>query len=951
MRPEDLSLLNSPNADFIAQLYTRYLDDPSLVDGAWRRFFASLNDGSASEERTDEQPLVYRRTKNKPLSILTDNASEPTSAILDSLRALWLIRTYRMRGHLLAKLDPLGLSEVIQYTEFDPASYGFADYDLGRSVFIDGMLGLQTATVNQIIERLHKIYCGSVGIEYMHIQDPAQRRWIRDRLETSQKAPPYDPVFKTHILQRLTAAESFEKFLQTKFPGTARFSLEGAEALIPAMEAILATSAFLGMQKTVIGMAHRGRLNVLANILNKSLAAIFAEFQGTPAYPDSVQGSGDLKYHLGTSTDREFGGKQVRLTLIPNPSHLEFVDPVVAGRVRAKQQQCAGDATLNDKARQQIMGLLIHGDAAFAGQGIAAETLMLSELRGYSTGGMVHIIINNQVGFTTSPRYARSGVYCTDVAKMIQAPVFHVNGNDVEAVIRVAHLAATFRQQFHRDVIIDLVCYRRHGHSENDEPSFTQPLMVAKIKGLPTARELYTQKLVAEDILKQNEAEKLNNDCLVELTKNFEEAADYKPNKADWLEGHWLSMANTEQRDEPTGVDVNTLREIGGHIAHKPEGFNIHPKIETILKGRRLMIENGEGIDWPTAEALAFGSLVLENHPLRISGQDCGRGTFAQRHAILYDQKNEQRYIPLNGIHSKQALFEAHDSPLSEAAVLGFEYGFSLAGPETLVCWEAQFGDFTNVAQVIIDQFIASGETKWLRLSGLTLLLPHGYEGQGPEHSSARLERFLEMCGRNNWQVAQCTTPANYFHILRRQVKRNYRKPLVLFTPKSLLFDTLCVSRLTDMRPGTSFQPVIGDSDALLTKDDKILRVIICSGKIYYALYKSRAAKKIDDVVLVRLEQFYPFPAKELGEILARYPNAEIVWCQEEPENMGAWHFLDRRIEAALAQIKHKTGRPSCVARPESPSPATGSLSKHLQQQQALVEKALHVTSAEIWSE
>jgi len=933
MKPENVPFLDSANADYIAQLLTRYAQDPDSVDPAWRSFFESLKDSAPGDLPISENGPQTPR-----------NAPEPDPVSLDSLRAMWLIRTYRIRGHLRAKLDPLDLTPLAPHPEFDPRNYGFTEDDLTKPIFIDGMLGLQMAPLQKIITRLQRVYCGSIGIEYMHIQDPEQRRWIRDCFEKPQKAENFDPAFKSHVLERLTFAESLEKFLQTAFPGTARFSLEGAEALIPALEALIARCAHEGLQKAVIGMAHRGRLNILANLLHKPLPVLFAEFQGTPAYPDSVQGSGDLKYHLGTSTVREFGGHKVRLTLMPNPSHLEFVDPVVMGRVRAKQQQCAQGATLNDEARRQIMGLLIHGDAAFAGQGIAAETLMLSELRGYTTGGTVHVVINNQVGFTTSPKYARSGVYCTDAAKMIQSPVFHVNGDDVEAVIRVAHMAASFRQKFHKDAVIDIVCYRRHGHSENDEPSFTQPLMVEQVRKHVPVREIYAKKLVSEGVLTEAEASNIGSSFQNDFKKSLKESAGLKPDKADWLEGHWLGLASSSSAPEnvPTGVDLDVLRDIGRRIGQKPEGFNIHPKIAAFLDARRAAVESGDGIDWATAEALAFGSLMLENIPVRLSGQDCGRGTFAQRHAIIYDQTNEQRYVPLNGIRPMQADFEVHDSPLSEAAVLGFEYGFSLAGPDALVCWEAQFGDFANGAQVIIDQFIASAESKWLRLSGLVLLLPHGYEGQGPEHSSARLERFLQLCGEDNWQVAQCTTPANYFHILRRQVKRSIRKPLALMTPKALLNDKRCVSNMAWMGPDTAFRPVIGDRTAAQAKNHSIKNVILCSGKIYHDLNDARGNKRIDDLALIRLEQFYPFPEKELAQELARFPKAKIAWCQEEPENMGAWNFLDRRLENVLAQTGHKNRRISCIARPESAAPATGSFKKHLEQQQELINRALH---------
>jgi len=691
-------------------------------------------------------------------------------------------------------------------------------------------------------------------------------------------------------------------------------------------------------------MAHRGRLNMLTNILSKPFTALFAEFQGAAPYPDSVQGSGDVKYHLGTSTDRDFGGQLVHLTMNANPSHLEWVNPIAAGRVRAKQQQRCGSTTITEEACGQVMPLLIHGDAAFAGQGIVAETLMLSDLKGYRTGGTMHYVINNQVGFTTSPQYARSGVYCTDVAKMIQAPIFHVNGDDVEAVVHVAEIAAQFRQKFHKDIVIDMVCYRRYGHNEGDEPAFTQPIMYRKIKEQPTTREIYAKKLAAEGTFPQAECDKINTDFIARLEKDFQAAGTYKPNKADWLEGRWQGLesgAGEDRSTDSTGVEIAALRGIGDALARVPEVFNVNPKIAKQLEAKRAMMQSGVGIDWTTAEALAFGSLLIEGTHVRLSGQDSGRGTFSQRHSVLYDQTDEHRYVPLNGLKSEQASFEVHDSPLSEAAVMGFDYGFSLAEPSALVCWEGQFGDFANTAQVIIDAFIVSSEAKWLRMSGLTLLLPHGYEGQGPDHSSARLERFLQLCAEDNMQVANCSTPANYFHVLRRQVRRNFRKPLILMTPKSLLRHKLCVSALDDLAPGTSFQCVIAETTKNLVEDKKIRRVVLCSGKVYYDLLAAREERKIADVAIMRLEQFYPFPAKLLGKELARYSRADVIWCQEEPQNMGGWSFLDRRIEAVLSEVKHNAKRPVYAGRDESASTATGSIKRHTKEQAALIDKAL----------
>ena len=961
MASEQSSFLYSANADFIAELFKRYSENPASVDPSWQDFFTGLNDdaramleelrgaswapassdkiiGNMSGDADSKKPAAKAGASAAPAA-----AGFTQGAILDSIRAIMLIRVYRVRGHLLANLDPLGLTPRPPQPELDPKSYGFTDADMDRPIFVDGMLGFQNATLREILQKLQRTYCGSVGVEFMHIQNAEHKSWIQERVELELNKPNYAKDSKRNILQRLTAGDAFEKFLATKFVGVKRFGLEGGEAMIPAIDAMIARASTMGLREVVVGMAHRGRLNVLTNVLSKPFTAMFSEFQGTPAYPDSFQGSGDVKYHLGTSTDREFNGNSVHLTLNPNPSHLEWVNPVVTGRVRAKQQQRAGAISINETAWRQVMGLLIHGDAAFAGQGIVAETLMLSDLKGYRTGGTMHFIINNQVGFTTSPYYSRSGTYCSDIAKMIQVPIFHVNGDDVEAVVQVAEIAAEYRQKFSKDVVIDMVCYRRHGHNEGDEPAFTQPIMYKKIKDQPTTREVYARKLVAEGSLTQAEADKINSDFVAGLEKDFAAASSYKPNKADWLEGRWqgLEVASGDDRNSKTGVEIAVLQEVGNALARVPEGFNINPKIAKQLEAKREMITSGKGIDWATAEALAFGSLLVEGMPVRLSGQDCGRGTFSQRHSVLCDQNDEGRYVPLNGIRTEQATYEVHDSPLSEAAVMGFDYGFSMVEPNALVCWEGQFGDFANTAQVFVDQFISSSETKWLRMSGLTLLLPHGYEGQGPEHSSARLERYLQMCAEDNMQVANCSTPANYFHILRRQVRRNFRKPLILMTPKSLLRHKMCVSMLKDMVAGTSFVPVISDAQANLVDDKKIRRVVIASGKVVYDLLAAREEKKINDVAIVRLEQFYPFPEKLLANELARYPKADVIWCQEEPQNMGAWNFLDRKIEAALGSINHRAGRPIYAGRSESASTATGSLKRHNVEQADLIAKAL----------
>jgi 2-oxoglutarate dehydrogenase E1 component len=968
--------LSSANADYVAELYARYRVDPASVDTSWVSFFLGLpddaktilaelrgaswaprpsntivgstysDDAPAKPAKNGKDAAVAAMPKVAPaVAPVPPVAPEQLhAATQDSLRALMLIRSYRVRGHLAATLDPLGLMERASHSELDPSNYGFTAADMTRPIFIDGVLGLQTASMQEILAKLRQIYCGTAGFEFMHIQSAEEKQWLQSRIEAGVATAPLDKPTKLKLLQRLTASEGFEKFLQVKFTGVKRFGLEGGEAMLPALEVMVERGVELGLREVVIGMAHRGRLNMLTNFIGKPFPMMFAEFQGASAYPDSVQGSGDVKYHLGTSKDRVFAGKTVHVTMNPNPSHLEWVNPLVVGRVRAKQQLAAGSHRTSDAARNEVVALLLHGDAAFAGQGIVPETLMLSELLGYRTGGSLHFVINNQVGFTTSPQYSRSGVYCTDVAKMIQAPIFHVNGDDVEAVARVAQLAMEYRQQFHRDVVIDMVCYRRHGHNESDEPAFTQPLMYAKIKTHPTVRDVYSRKLVQEGSFTQAETDAVLQEFMLRMEQDFQAASDYKPNKADWLEGQWQGLEAPPQAEDhfvATGVTAAVLREVGLGLATVPADFGINPKIAKQLDAKRAMFDADTGIDWGTAEALAFGTLLVEGNAVRLSGQDVGRGTFSHRHATLHDQTNEKRYRPLNHLRAEQAHFEVHDSPLSEAAVLGFDYGFSLAEPKTLVCWEGQFGDFVNGAQIIIDQFIASSESKWLRLSGITLLLPHGYEGQGPEHSSCRIERFLQLSAENNWQVANCTTPANYFHILRRQMRRNFRKPLIIATPKSLLRHKLCVSKLADFLPATGFQRVLGEQATGLLPPAKIKRVVLCSGKVYYDLLAAREAGSITHVALLRLEQFYPFPHQALVEALAPYTQAELVWCQEEPENQGGWLFVDRRLEAVLVQLNGLCKRPVYVGRPAAAAPATGSLKRHTKEQEALVRAAL----------
>ncbi len=944
------SFLYGGNSDFVESLYASYLGDSSSVDASWREFFAELGDDLPSLIADSRGASWTRRDGDgtpelaEAFGLEEASAPAPSSAAaamgttLDSIKALMLIRAYRVRGHLMADLDPLGLDERQDHPELDPVSYGFTENDWDRPIFINYVLGLESATLREIMRILKQCYCSKIGYEFMHISHPGQKIWIQERVEGPDKRPKFEPEERRWILQKLTQAEGFERFLHLKYTGTKRFGLDGGEALIPAMETILARGSELGIKEVVLGMPHRGRLNVLANVMEKPYQAIFSEFQGNSAHPDDVQGSGDVKYHLGTSSDREFRGNWVHLSLTANPSHLEAVNPLVIGKVRAKQVQRGGDD------RRQVMAMVLHGDAAFAGQGMIAECFGLSDLKGYKTGGTMHIIVNNQIGFTTSPKFSRSSPYPSDSAKMVMAPILHVNGDDPEAVCHAAKLAIEFRQTFGKDVVIDMFCYRRHGHNEGDEPQFTQPRMYRKIADLPTAREIYVDRLAAENVLDSGECETVRKDFHDRLENEFEASAGYKPNKADWFEGRWTGFgrARGEVRRGETAVAVAKLRELGTKLVHSPGDFNLHRTLHRLFDRKRQMFETGEGFDWATAESLAFATLLDDGIPVRLTGQDSGRGTFSQRHAVLIDQDTEARYVPLSNLGPNQAYFEVHDSMLSEAAVLGFEYGYTLAEPNALVLWEAQFGDFANGAQVVIDQFVSSGESKWLRMSGLVMLLPHGYEGQGPEHSWARIERYLQLCGEDNVQVANCTTPANYFHILRRQIHRKFRKPLIVFTPKSLLRHKLCVSKLSDMGPGTSFHRVLYDNEKLCAEKD-VKRVVLCSGKVYYDLFEERARRAQTDVYFLRLEQLYPFPHKVLMKELAPFTHAEMVWCQEEPANMGPWFFVRHRIEDILEELDAKHARVRYAGPMESASPAPGTISAHRAQLEKYVDDALTI--------
>jgi 2-oxoglutarate dehydrogenase E1 component len=971
------SFLYGGNASYIDDLQARYDKDPQSVDAEWRVFFESLKDAPEEVAKIArgpswKQPHWPVHDNGELVAALTGewapaakaagdkvkaaaqargvelSAEQVQQATRDSIRALMLIRAYRIRGHFHAKLDPLGLEPQKPQEELDPRTYGFTEADYDRPIFLDKVLGLEFATLREIVGILRRTYCQTIGVEFMHISSAAQKAWLQERIEGKDKEISFTREGKRAILNKLVESEGFEKFCDLKFTGTKRFGLDGAEAMIPALEQIIKRGGALGVKEIVLGMAHRGRLNVLAQVLAKPHRIIFHEFKGGSATPEEIEGSGDVKYHLGASSDREFDGNHVHLSLTANPSHLEIVDPVVLGKVRAKQDQ-HGDAP---EERISAMPLLIHGDAAFAGQGVVAECFGLSDLKGYRTGGSVHFIVNNQIGFTTYPRYSRSSRYPSDVAKMIEAPIFHVNGDDPEAVVFAAKVLTEFRQKFHKPVVIDMFCYRRFGHNEGDEPSFTQPLMYKKIRSHPSTLEIYAKKLVAEGVVTDGEVEKMRADWRARLEAELEAGQSYKANKADWLDGRWAGMKAAHDADDPrrgnTGVALGKLREIGEKITKVPEGFHLHKTIQRFLDNRRQAIESGQGIDWATGEALAMCTLLLEGHPVRLSGQDTERGTFSQRHSVLFDQENEDRHTPFNHLAEKQARFEVLNSMLSEEAVLGFDYGYSTAEPNALTLWEAQFGDFANGAQVVFDQFISSGERKWLRMSGLVCLLPHGYEGQGPEHSSARLERYLQMCAEDNMQVANCTTPANYFHILRRQLKREIRKPLILMTPKSLLRHKRAVSRLDELGPDTSFHRLLWDDAQMLPDekiklvvDDKIRRIVLCSGKVYYDLYEEREKRGIDDIYLLRVEQVYPFPTKALISELSRFKQAEIVWCQEEPRNMGAWFFVDVFLQWVLNQVGHKYRHVRYAGRPASAATAVGVMSKHLMQLKQLLEEAL----------
>ncbi|MDG2416491.1 MAG: 2-oxoglutarate dehydrogenase E1 component [Pelagibacterales bacterium] len=956
------SFLHGANATYVEEMFKKYSDDPSSVPNDWGIFFKNIKDEgpnsstysvdwAKSDLKVQNGDLISAMDSNwssLPEKIIRKNISysvdEIQQATLDSIRVLRLIRAFRVNGHLIADLDPLQLSQKNHHPELDYKNYGFNEGDLEKLIFIDGSLGLDNANLKEIIKILHETYSSSIGVEFLHIQDPDQKQWVQERIEEVRNKTQFTVAGKRAIYRRLLEAEMFENYLDKKFLGTKRFGLVGSESTIPGIEQVIKQCCLVGIEDIYIGTAHRGRLTLLASVMEVPLRAIMTKFQGGSDDPNEVLGSGDVKYHLGVSSDREFDGKKIHLSLTPNPSHLEAVDPVVIGKVRAKQ------TLTKDKNNEKVIGILIHGDAAIAGQGVVAETFAMSQLRGFRTGGTVHFVINNQIGFTTMPLYGRSAPYCTEIAKIVQAPIFHVNGDDPEAVVHVCRLAAEFRNKFKTDVIVDMFCYRRAGHNEMDLPEFTQPLMYKKIKEHSSTLKIYEKKLIGENILSKEDSKKFKDEYKNFLDSEFSLSKTYKSNKADWLEGSWkgLSTASFDARRGKTAVEKNDLISISVAIHKLPEEFTAHKRIKKIYNDRSVSVLNGVGIDWATAEALAFASLLSEGFGVRLSGQDVGRGTFSQRHAVLYDQVNEKRFVPLRHFQDQQGLFEIVDSFLSEYGVLGFEYGYSQVDPKTLVLWEGQFGDFANNAQTIIDQFITTGERKWLRMSGLTLLLPHGHEGQGPEHTSGRVERFLQMCAEDNIQVINCTSPGNYFHALRRQLHRDFRKPLIIMTPKSTLRHKKNTSKIEDFINGSSFHRVMNDQLDQSSKD-KINRVLLCSGKIYFEIHDQIEASEIENVAILRLDQLYPFPYDALKDELEYYKNCEIYWVQEEPSNMGAYFFVKDRVESVMRSLKMKTKELIFIGRRSSASPATGVQARHTQNQKNIIDLALKADKKEIY--
>ena len=931
----------SANIVFINELYQKYLENPNSIDKSWADFFANNQEEVKSIIADYQGPSWGKRglkvigSQDYDISSNTvkeqpkkDGKTPAIQAGKDlNIRLQNLILNYKRFGHLACNLDPLGLTPPQYVNEIDLKNNDIDNADLEKEVNYNG----NKIKLSQAIANLNYIYANKIGCEFEYIRSQEQRDWLASEVENASFAA-LSKSEKQKILAEIIRTERFEQFLHKRFPGAKRFSVEGGESSICAIEKIIDSSAKAGVKKIIVGMAHRGRLNTLTGVMGKPYHRLISEFQGTPGIPEGITKSGDVKYHMGYSSTREIDGNKIDLSLAFNPSHLEAVNVVVAGRVRASQD------LLNDESRTKALALLIHGDAAFAGQGSVAESLMMNGTAGYDTGGVIHIIINNQIGFTANPSDSRSTTYASDLAKSIDAPIFHVNGDDVEAVVKISGIISKYRQTFKKDAVLDVICYRKYGHNEGDEPLYTQPIMYNKIKDHISLEKIYSQKLLEENSITQGEYEKLVNNFESHLNEEFNKASSFKALEPDWLKGDWKHIKDGDDSNPKTEVNKSTLIELIHKTTNLPQDFSANPKILRQLEARKQVVEAGVDIDWGTAESLAFASLIQEGHHVRITGQDAGRGTFSHRHSILHDGKNAKRHNIFNAISNK-AKFEVYDSVLSEYGVMGFEYGYSLSAPNALTIWEAQFGDFANGAQIIFDQFVASSEVKWLRKSGLVMLLPHGFEGQGPEHSSARLERYLQSCADNNLRVVNITNPANFFHALRRQIHSKDRKPLVVMSPKSLLRHKLAVSNIAEFTD-LNFRSLIADSRKLC-KDDKVKKVILCSGKVYFDLLEASEAKKIDNIALIRLEQLYPFPSKELKSELQKYSNAEIIWCQEEPKNMGAWHFVNELIEEVLIGIKHKNSRAKYVGRIACASPATGYGSYHTREQKAFIDEAL----------
>ncbi len=932
---EKLSYLKSSNADYIEELWRRYLENAESVDVSWRYFFEGLELGEETE--SSARPTTAG-------SVMPVPQSSPTTSVDFSAEAkvAELITAYRELGRLLANIDPL-TPQPSSHPMLELSRFGLSSNDLSRTFTAGRLIGLGPSSLSEILKRLKETYSGSIGVEYTHIQNTEERKWLQEKMESSQNRASLDSETRLMILKSLSKSETFERFLHTRYVAQKRFSVEGAESVIPTLECMIECGAELGAEEFVLGMAHRGRLNVLTHIFGKPPEHIFTEFEGTYK-TDVSMGEGDVKYHKGYSADvTTRKGKSVHLSLASNPSHLEFINPVIEGVSRAKQTM------KKDFDRKKVIPIAIHGDAAFSGQGVCFETLNLSQLPGYTTGGTLHIVINNQVGFTTSPDESRSTTYSTDLAKMLEVPIFHVNGDNPEALWYVARLCVEYRQKFNKDVFIDLICYRKYGHNEGDEPSFTQPLLYKKIKSHPSTREIYANQLIEAKVIQPADAGAIVDEINEHLTSaQAKTKAEAPAPIVSVFEGVWKSLRRPKEEDffQPvkTAIGKKTLLELSERLNQVPSSLHLHSKLTRFFDSRQKAVKEGTGIDWGNGEILAYASLLMEGHPVRLSGQDAQRGTFTHRHSVLNDFETGEKYIPLNHLGEDQALFEVYNSHLSEAGVLGFEYGYSIADPKTLVIWEAQFGDFANGAQVIIDQFIASSESKWQRMSGITLLLPHGFEGQGPEHSSARLERFLQLCGKNNMIVCNLSTPAQLFHALRRQVKREFRKPLVVMSPKSLLRHPAAVSSVEDFTQG-SFEEVLDDPQFTSPSEvEKIKRILICSGKVYYDLMHERITKKITDVAILRLEQIYPWPAAKLAQILNRYKkNVPIFWVQEEPRNMGAWSFVFNTWAGGYDCFQEKVdNRPlQFIGREIGAAPAVGSHKIHEIEQENLIKKAL----------